>query len=101
MSDIDILLGEVRVLRAEIREDINKLYNKIEDVHIQTTKTNGRVTRLEEQQNKCPGKIAVDLLNKESAKDTKEYKIGSLLITVGASVTIVLTIIGLIKMFKI
>lgn len=81
MSDIEILLGEVRVMRAEWREDVSKLHSKIEEVHTQTTKTNGRVTRLEESHKICPVADIEKRVQNIESRETEEYKTGKFLKT--------------------
>ena len=85
-------------MRRELREDVQKLHEKIDAVHIQTTKTNGRVSKLEEQQSKCPGKLAMESITKDSAKDTKEYKLGNFLLTVAGAAAIVIAFYSAIEL---
>jgi hypothetical protein len=71
-------------MRAEWREDIIRLHQKIDEVHTQTTKTNGRVTELEKKHETCPGRTALDKQNKDSLKESKEWQMGNIML-IGAA----------------
>lgn len=92
MDKLDMILGEVRVLRAENREDIEKLHRKIDEVKIQTTKTNGRVTRIEEEMPEV--RQTVSYVKKCA---TKQYKIGDFLLNVSVITGVVLAILTIIE----
>ncbi len=95
MTNEELILGELRVLRAEVRTDIEKIHAKIDLVHQQTTKTNGRVTSLEKMQDACPGKEALKFVTEAKIKEQKPYQIGQFILTVGATATIVLLFINI------
>ena len=78
MENSDIILGEIRVLRAEFREDVNRIYTKLNSVDIQTKLTNGRVTKLENLQENCPGQKAINILNDQKTEEkVKRNIVGS------------------------
>lgn len=88
-DELKTIRGTVEVLRAEHREESDKVYkelgivkNELTEVKIQTTKTNGRVTKLEEKDKICPiNDIEKRMLLIES-QNTEEFKSGRLLKTV-------------------
>jgi len=88
MTDAELILGEVRVLRAELREDVSKIHSKLDTVHEQTTKTNGRVTRLEGREVDIDK--AVDYVKK---CNNTAYAVGHFLITVSVVSGIVSSIL--------
>ena len=89
MTTQEMILGEVRVMRAEFKEDVERLHVKVNAIHEQTLKTNGRVNAIEKQQSDCPGKKALEKQLKDDAKDSKEYKLGSFVLQVALSATLV------------
>jgi len=94
-----LILEEVRLLRLEMRQDIKDLHTKVDEVKIQTTKTNGRVTALEVKHTTCPIKEVESFITTQKTKDTKQYKIGELLITIGATAIVVISILTIGEKF--
>lgn len=82
-----------------LRSDISDLHKKVDAIKEQTTKTNGRVTKLEES------KITVDAIcvemkkhiNESVARESKQYRIGSFLLNASATAAVLGTIYGLFK----
>lgn len=84
------------------QDEVNtRLFEKLEAIHTQTLKTNGRVNSLEKLQSECPGKEALSKIKdsniEQKTKETNEYKLGNLLITSSIAASIVLTIIAIYK----
>lgn len=109
-DNLKVILGEIRLLRGElfvevgkVREDLTKDIKLIQQtissikeeqtkILIQTTKTNGRVTSLEEKHKSCPGvealksfkeseKQVIDLEKEKYLNDNKFYQAGKILLT--------------------
>ena len=92
-------LGQIQVDMTEMRKENKSLQEQLNRIEIQTTKTNGRVTRLEEYTQKCPVVTlskelsqvqdqVYDIIEErklkdaiEATKDTTEFKFGSFLKT--------------------
>ena len=92
-------LGQIQIDMSEMHKEIRELKEQTNRVEVQTTKTNGRVTRLEEHTTKCPVANLTKELTEvqdqvyeiieekkiknavDATKDTTEFKSGSLLKT--------------------
>lgn len=94
IAQLNRIEESIAVLRAESQEEFRRVYDKIgkvesksEEIHVQTTKTNGRVNKLEEKHLHCPVAniedrvLELEQTNKikstsEALKETDEYKAG-------------------------
>ena len=85
-----------------LRSDISDLHKKVDEIKVQTTRTNGRVTELEKN------KINVDVvctdmkkhINESITRDTKQYKIGAFLLNASATAAVLGTIYGMLQIIK-
>ena len=90
MTTEELILGEIRVMRAEWREDITRLHEKNDLTYQQALRTNGRVTKLEENHKACPvllvQKDVEEIKTSKKYENTKEYKAGHLVYTLGVAI---------------
>ena len=77
-----LILEELRLFRTRTEDNISSLHQKIDDVHTQTVKTNGRVNRLEDRQKECPGKDAMTYIKENKLRYSKPYQIGQLVLLI-------------------
>ena len=75
-----------------LRSDISDLHKKVDEIKEQTTKTNGRVTRIEDEMPEVRQTVS-DV--KKCA--TKQYKIGDFLLNVSVITGVVLVILTIIE----
>lgn len=90
MTNEEYILGEIRVMRAEWREDVDKLHEKTNKIFEQTVRTNGRVTKLEDNHKACPvlavQKDVEEIKTSKKYENSKEYKAGHLVYTLGVAI---------------
>lgn len=93
---LQLIYGQIQLLRAELQLKMDVHTEHMNRLDVDYNKLDLRLGIAEDKCKLCPGKIALEKL---TTQDSKEWKIGNFLITVGSVTLIVLSILGLIHYF--